>query len=126
MRHKSVGEMNLDDLYQAKSDAGWKYRWDDKWKQVCVLLRGLQRPEIHKRKKALAALRVITRQGDYKPMRLETDADHAYGYWLNQILDGYHNRDIEFVRYSIEGMRLVIDEILRKDSAWQSQDKGSA
>ena len=103
----------------------WDNKWNEKWRRVAILLRELQRTEMQRRKKALAAMRVTTGLScDHQPKRRESD--DAYRYWLRWILEGYHHRDIDFVRYSIEGMRLVIDEILRKDSRCQRQDKNAA
>ena len=97
------------------------------WATIASAIDELYSAKLHQRAAAVANLGAIIEVGDYSPKERESkDAAGAYRYWYGLIADGYHKRDIEMVRYSLSGMRLVVEEVFRKDSLWLRQDKGAA
>ena len=99
----------------------------NRWSAIAGAIDGLYSAKKHQRAAVIANLGAIVGGGDCMPKEREAkNTEEAYRYWYGLIADGYHKRDIEMVRFSLSGMRLVVEEVLRKDSLWLSQDKDAA
>lgn len=60
----------------------------------------------------------------FKPKRVH------YGFWYldwyGMIAEGIHKLDMDMVQYSVGGMRMVVDQIFRKEATWERPRKRAA
>ena len=61
---------------------------------------------------------------NFKPKRIHSGL--GYKAWYGMICDGIHKEDVDMVRYSVAGMRIIVDQIFRKEMTWVIPEKRAA
>ena len=102
---------------------------DHRWRFVCQFTSDLI---VNYRERDVSGARVTVNYLEavvgeietFKPKRLH------YGFWYRNwyglLADGIYEQNMDLVQYSVAGMRMVVDQIFRKEATWERPQKGAA